>query len=435
MLELNLQRKNKINLSDYNSQQDIEIRRLISDFTTLELKVLEEILFSSLKISLKKMSRSLQLSEPELTHTLQKFAKGNLLTIEGDAILVDKEIRKAFEFQIQRFDEDFKPDMEFLQGLLKKVPIHLLPIWYSIPRSSDNIFESIVEKYLMTPLLFQRYLNDISFHEAIDSSIAKAAKGILHDLFAQKDYTLASTDAIAKYNLTRTHFEEVMLLLEFHFVCTVRYIKEEEHWHEVITPFHEWHQYLLSAKSATTTLLDPKLIQRQHSTDFAFIEELMKTIQSVKEGVRTKQSAYLLEKICALQLGQMVEGQLELFESADQWLALSPENKALYLYRHPTNSIDRYTREAEKSMHRIVRNGWVLFDDFLLPVQVDSVATLKKTGGQWKYVLPIYSATEKELIRTAIFKTFFESGIVAIGTYNGKDCFALTSFGRRFFEG
>src|SRR5574338_19380 len=101
MLELSPARKNKVNLADYNCQQDIENRILMSDFSTLDIEVLEEILYSPLKISLKKLSLT------------------GLVSIQDDAILVDKEKRKYFEFQIHRFDSQFKPDMEYIQGILR----------------------------------------------------------------------------------------------------------------------------------------------------------------------------------------------------------------------------------------------------------------------------------------------------------------------------
>ena len=158
MLELSPARKNKINLADYNWQQDVENRILMSDFSALDVEVLEEILFNPLKISFRKLLRSLSCEEGDLAQSLQKFSQAGLVSIQDDTIAVDKEKRRVFEFQITRFNPAFKPDMEFIQGLLKKIPIQLLPTWYAIPRSSNNIFESIVEKYLLTPHIYQRYL-------------------------------------------------------------------------------------------------------------------------------------------------------------------------------------------------------------------------------------------------------------------------------------
>ncbi len=207
MLELSPARKNKINLADYNSQQDIENRILMSDFSTLDIEALEEILYSPLKISFKKLVRTVGCSEQDLHNTIKKLSSTGLVTIQDDAILVDKEKRKYFEFQIHRFDPQFKPDMEFLQGILRKVPIHLLPSWYSIPRTSNNIFESIVEKYLLTPHIFQRYLMELNFGD-------QTLNAIMNDVFTAPDFKVSSSDLISKYNLKRADFEEMLLILE-----------------------------------------------------------------------------------------------------------------------------------------------------------------------------------------------------------------------------
>ena len=470
MLELGALRKNKINLADYNSQHDIENRILLSDFSPFDLSVLEEILFSPLKISLKKLARNLNVEDQEILPILTKLSKSGLLAVESDSIVVDKEMRKYFEFQIQRFDPEFKPDLEFLQGLLRKVPIHVLPTWYSIPRSSNNIFESIIEKHLLTPHIFQRYLNDLHF---ADPSIA----GIIKDLYATPDFTLSSSDAITKYNLTRRDFEEIMLLLEYNFVCTVRYVKEDEHWHEIITPFYEWHQYLRFLRETDAPIIElSDLVQRKRDRDFAFIEDMTSVLQLLQKKPVLLDSAmpaafatachipletvedfnfvkqyftHLVDKLCLLKLAAQVDSRLYALETANDWLDLSLENRSLFLYRHQMNrilsypiasdvGIERNLREAEKSIRRVLHGGWVLFDDFIkgaiVPLNEDSVAILKKSGKHWKYTLPSYSEAEKDLIKASIFELLFESGIVAVGTLEGRDCFRVTAFGRFFFE-
>lgn len=366
MLELNLSRKNKINLSDYNSQQEIANRIFISDFSLLDFKVMEEILFSPLKISFKKMSRSLEMEEKELAQTLRKFRQAGLLTVQDDAICIDKEMRKWFELQMQRFDPDFRPDLEFIQGLLRRVPIHLLPIWYATPRSSNNLFESILEKHLLTPQIFQRHLDDLRYSHALLHNIIK-------DLFANPNLSLSSSDLIAKYNLTRAGFEEIMLLLEFNFVCTIRYTREEEHWHEIITPFYEWHQYLCFLESIKATAVDPAHVQCKR----------------------------VLEKRAIPQ--------------------------------HALN-----LRDIEKAIFPFLSGEWILVEPFIcgaiVPPNIDSIATLKKLGAQWKYTLPTCSENQKETIRTAIFGTLYECGMATLGTYKGQDCFAITAHGKAFFE-
>ncbi len=476
MLELSPARKNKVNLNDYNSQQDIENRILMSDFSTIDVEVLEEILYSPLKISHKKLSRNIDCTETQLNGALKKLALAGLISVQDDVILVDKEKRKYFEFQITRFDPSFKPDMEFLQGILKKVPIHLLPTWYAIPRASNNIFESIVEKYLFTPQIYQRYLMELNLGDPVVNSV-------MQDLFSAPDFKVSSSDLIAKYNLTRADFEELLLVLEFNFVCCLTYEKEDDHWHEFVTPFYEWHEYLRYLKATETPVIEPsEPIVRSRENDFAFVEDLTSLLQTAKKKpiplpsfqivppalvrelaplcslpLNTSEDlafaqhylTQLIEKLCLIKLADRVDGRLYALETANDWLDLSSENKALHLYRHPLNRIlrqtvpghiagERYIREAEKSIKRVLHGEWVFFEEFLkgvfVPLNEESVVMLKRTGKHWKYSLPSYGEDERALLKATIFEWLFETGIVAVGTCGGRECFAATHFGRFFFE-
>jgi len=479
MLELSSVRKNKVNLADYNFQQDAESRFLLSDFTQFDLEVIEEILFNPLKISIKKLCRTLDCPEKKLESILQKLSKVGLVQFQEDTLLVDKERRKYFEFQISRFEEKFTPNMEFIQGLLKLVPIHILPTWYAIPRSSNNIFESIIEKYLLTPQIYQRYIMELNFPEP-------AMSGIMRDVFSSPDFRLSSSDLIAKYNLARTDFEQIMLQLEFHFVCYVTYSREDDHWNEWVTPIHEWREYLLFLQKTEAPVISAaESICRRKESDFAFLEDMSTLLSLAKKKpfsidrrqnngslsvANTRLTAphcdleintpekldfaahYLgrvVDKLILIKLAESSNGRLSPLDSADEWLEMDLENRALHLYRHSLNRLtnsaldpalctERNLREAEKSIKRILHGGWVLFDDFIRGTVVsfneESTVILKKNGKLWKYALPQYSDEEKKLIKAAVFDFLFECGIVAIGTINDQDCLAVTPFGQYFLE-
>jgi hypothetical protein len=171
MTELATFRKNKIELSEYEYEKDVRNRALMATFTSRDVEVLEEILYSSLRIPLSVLEQNVELSADELAPILAKLAPCGLFTVETDHVIVDKEMRKYYEQQVLKFEEDFKPGMEYLQALLKKVPIHVLPTWYAISRTSNNIFESIVEKYLQTPQTYQRYLMELHFGDKVQQGI------------------------------------------------------------------------------------------------------------------------------------------------------------------------------------------------------------------------------------------------------------------------
>lgn len=448
MLELGSSRKQKINLHEYPFKQDIEIRFVLSESCPLEIQVIEEILFSPLKISIKKLSRSTEIEEEKLLPLLKKLSLTKLLEIQEDQILVDKEIRKQFEFEISRFDASFKPDLEFIQGILKKVPIHLLPIWYAIPRTSNNIFESIIEKYLLTPQLFQRYLSDLHFPDPLIDQISK-------ELFYHPQRKLYSSEIISKHNLTREKFEEIVLLLEFHFVGFLSYEKEEDHWLEVITPFYEWQRYLQFLEETEVTPIEPTKVLASFTTEFAFIKEIDRLLlkaQNGKDSIDPKESLLTkraLEKIELLQMGRFDGNTNSLFllESHKQWLDRNMEEKALFLYRHPLNLLslggnERLIREAEKSIRRVLHGKWVGFDAFfegtIVSLKEGSQVMIQKVGKQYRYAIPTYGEKEKEWLKKIVFDWLFETGMVTLGTYEEegtlKDCFMVTSLGRFCFQ-
>ena len=106
-----------------------------------------------------------------------------MFTIQGDKIIVDKELRKYYEFQIDKFDEDFRPDVEYIFSLLSKVTIHVLPVWYMIPRASDNIYASLIE--YDDPKLYERYLQELNFDDPVMA-------GIMNDVLSAPNLKIES---------------------------------------------------------------------------------------------------------------------------------------------------------------------------------------------------------------------------------------------------
>jgi hypothetical protein len=362
--------------------------------------------------------------------------------------------------------------MEFLQGLLRKVPIHVLPIWYSIPRTSNNIFDSLVEKYLLTPQIFQRYLAELHFADPVLS-------GIVHDVYNTPDYKVQGKDLIEKYGISREQFESHLLLLEFHFACCLSYEKIGEEWREVVMPLHEWRDYALFLRSTEAPRVSSSHeIQRRRSQDFAHIQDLkvilaqakkspipliedkiphptaLSTLSAKMEDLNQSAPSFkdavhaLIVKLCQLKLADIVDHRLYALESANDFLDMQPESCALFLYRHPLNRFfspkipadimtDRNLREAEKSIVRVLDSGWVYFDDFIqgviAPLSEDSHILLKRQGKTWKYSLPTYTEEELALIKATVLEWLFELGVTAVGTHNGKECFCVTAFGQSLF--
>jgi hypothetical protein len=458
MIELTAPRKNKVVLSDYDYKRDIENRLLLASFTINDYAVLEDILFSPIRTTVRKIAKNIDIADDLVLSILQKLAQTGLISFEDDAIIVDKEMRKYFETEAERFNEEFLPGMDFIQHLLKKVPIHVLPHWYAIPRTSNNIFDSIIEKYLHTPQIFQRYLMELNFQDP-------ALSAITQDILKSPNFELPADQVRKKYNLSDEQFHEIILYLEFHFICTLVYRKEGSQWQEVISLFHEWKEHLSFFKETTPAqMTDLKKIRRYRPTDFSFVDDMAAILAYAQKNPSflaqkgepiilpspTPDDLYLkrlLVKIEQIDLACVENRKFVLTDAGIEWLDLKPESRALYLYRHPSNYClsaavspllnEKMVRELEKSILRILRCGWVRFSDFVqglcVPVGEGRAITLQKTGKHWKYQRPVYSQEEVSLIQSVVLDHLFETGITAIGSIDGETCLCVTPFGQSLF--
>lgn len=460
-------RKNKISLSDYNYRRDIENRQLMAEVTSLELSVLKEIIDGSLKFSADQLSETLDIPLNTLIPILQKFSKTKLYTLQPDhSVIVDKELRKYFGFLLDKFDEHFEPGMEFLQCLLSKIPIHSLPVWYSISRTADNIFCSIVEKYLLTPKIYERYLSELTFDEPL-------LKEIMKDVFSSKDYIVESHTLMQKYSLSRERLEELLLLLEFNFVCCQCYKRKGDIWVEVVTPFAEWRAHLeFLQNTMPKPIVDKENIIRWHKHDFGFMMDLNALIkmiadkplslqvegknfiigskekilvQAALENEEFNQTLFnrYVNKILLMHLGELQNGKLHATPSAGEWLKKSMQDQALTMYRLPLLCLpssefsDRDVRESEKSLKRVISSGWVYYDEFIKGILAplgNSEQTLVKKGKRWRYTTPSYSEKELAVIQGTILERLWALGMIAAGTHNGRLCFCVTPFGRMSLE-
>ncbi len=472
MIDLSPYRKNKINLEDYNYLEDIKLRILLSRATLRDIEILEEIVYKPARFPLPQLAKDLELSVEEILPSIEKFSSMHFISLEDDTVVVDKEMRKYFEGELVRFEKNFTPGMEFLQILLKKVPIHVLPIWYQIPRTSNNIFSSLVEKYLLTPVLFERYLKELDLGDEKLSSIVQ-------DVFISKNLSVNADLLRKKYDLTREAFQEYMLHLEFNLVCSLSYRIANGDYEEVVTPFREWREYLFHMrKIVPTTIKNLDAIVRRRPTDYSFIEDITSLTEVVlKRAVRfekglpdqaamdalEKQVAplsskqafkhyceLLLERMVLLNLIQIEGEKITPLEEAKFWLTLPLEKRALASYKNgyialithaaPSSDLfnERNLRDFEKSMIRIIDRGWVTFEDYMrgltMPLSEETKIELKKIGRSWRYTLPCYTDKEIELVEKVILEWLFEAGLIALGNIDGKLCLTVTDLGVKIFR-
>ncbi len=469
MIDHSPYRKNKINLEDYDFAQDIQNRILLAESTARDIEILEEIIYNPARFPITRLSKDLDMTLEEITPSIERFGALKLISLDGEFVVVDKEMRKYFEGELARFEEGFIPDMEFLQTLMRKVTIHALPIWYLIPRSSNNIFQSLVEKYLLTPTHFERYLKELNLGDDILSSISQ-------DVLTSKDLLVPTKLIQERYELSREEFLENVLYLEFNLVCSISYKKVGDRYEEFLTPFREWREYLFHMRQIEPATIEKQVVRRRPN-DYSFIEDitllteiLLKGPVKYVNGLPDKKCRdslekkivplqpgdsfehhceLLLEKMVLLNLIQIEGNSIKPLDEAQFWLTLPMEKRALASYKNgyialithaaPSSDLfnERNLREVEKSMVRISNKGWISFDDYIrgltMPLSNETKIELKKVGKSWRYTLPCYTDHEIELIEKVILEWLFEAGLIALGTLEGKLCLTVTDLGKTIF--
>lgn len=466
-------RKNSVDLKSYNYREDIEHRLFMSDFSVFEVELLREILNHALVFPTQELVSSLHTSLDVLQPALEKFAKGKLLKYAGDKVTVDKELRRYYEVQMDKFDDETAPGFDFLFSSLRRVPIHVLPDWYSVPRTCNDILTSLAETYLHTPKIYEQHLAETVLSDP-------AAEAIKREVFASPDLKVRGADLRKKYRLSRENFEEILLQLEFHFICCLGYNRCGDQWEEVVTPFREWRDYLHVRRSnAPKAILDTRAIRTHREWEFGFLRDLTALLKAAEQAplpltsqdgkysiALSKVAAWLpdlrkdfhldvplyldslLRRLLALELAEVHKGQLHITAEAKVWYRKSLQDQGLVLYRFALNQLDlspelqkcateRALREIERGLKQVIGLGWVYFEDFAraLTACVGNAApvTLKRVGKRWRYDLPQYSEEELSCVRWVVLSRLFEAGMVAVGVHDGKECFCVTSFGRMAF--
>lgn len=427
-------RKFKINLEDYPYQKDIENRLFLANLSQFDTKVLEEILYHPLTISIEEFANELGVKSDKVISSLKKISPSGLLSFDDTTIIVKKGPRKNYESEIVRFEEDFDPDLNFFQSLLKKVSMHVLPTWYAIPRSSNDIFGSIIEKYLETPKTYLRYVKNLEFDNPVLSHI-------VDDLFQAPDFKLIARAVKSKYGLSDREFVELTLLLELHFLCSLSYEPDGDSWQEVLTPFHEWHEYLRFRRDTTPSTIKETVICSDEES-FAFVKAMNTLRASLPVSLEnlSQEQERVAERLQALDLVEASDGELQAV-SSPAWESMQVQDQAITLYRHLTGGHQKQSRdvrELEKSLKRVIYSGWINTEVFIremtAPIGDNEPVCLQKQGRRWEYVLPKYSDEDKALVKEMLTGPLFEAGIIALGTYEEGSCFQVTPFGRITLE-
>lgn len=432
----------RVRLSDYPYREDIENRLAIADFTVFEVAVLKEILNHAPRISIADLAFILEVPEENLLPALGCISKTRILTYTDELIFVDKERRRYFESQMDKFDDLAIPGYDLLFSTLRRVPIHVLPDWYSVSPTSNDIFSSIVEQYLATPKVYERHLAELQFSDS-------ASQAIVTEVFGSPDYKVTGAALRKKLKLSRERFEELLLSLELQFVCCVSYNRSGDRWEEVVTPFREWRDYMRFQKDSEPHPIEAVTqIKRTQEEEFAFVKDLASLLKDaqrtqVRVSSLSDYSKRLVDRAERLGLAEVKRQRLFPTPAMREWELCAPREQALQLYRLQPQKLDsvpsewlseKALREMERSLKRVAHSGWVYFEDFVrglnIPIGRASPVALKQTGKRWRYELPQYAKEEMSMLEWAILQRFYEAGFVSIGYHKQKPCFCVSPFGR-----
>lgn len=436
-------RRCNISLSDYNASDDIENRLFVRQLTPASHVILEEILHSPLQTTLARIGGATEQPEEVVIAALEQLQQVGLLTLREQNIQVDKDKRKYFETLLEPFDEDFEPGMEYVQALLRKVPIHVLPTWYNTPKTASEIFASVVERLLATPQLYQRHLAELC---AFDSELRRAYQIVINSPRLEVPAEVLREQLA----LDEREFESLLLRMEFQFVGAQIYRQRGHGWQQLIVPFKEWAAYVKHTRQIQDTVVPAEDVSAYGEGSYPVLR-LMEQIISGKTTIGEVQKAEPLLAPWALLALQScgligcVDNNIVATGLGLEWLALGVEDRGVAIYRHAEfqppgceRIEDRYLREAEKSLQAALPGRWHDLDAFVqksTAVLADNQAiSLKKRGRHWYYSLPQHTETQKAFLQDLIWQWAPSCGLVTIGERDGKRCFKLSSLGESFFS-
>ncbi len=461
----------KVILEDFDYKRDLNLRLYLETLTKEDISVLEEILYSPLKVSIEELSENTDKSTKEIENTLKKLAALGLFELTGDTLLINKEMRKYFEIFIQKFTEDFIPNLDYFREILKLVPIHCIVAWYHIPRTSNNIFNSILEKHLKTPKVYTGYIKETLLSDEV-------LKSLVDYVMESPTGSVDASEILSKFDLLKEELEEKVLFLEYHYILSSAYELENGQYRKYLTLFDEWKNWkqLEGKDSSKSTYINEADVKNNMESEFSFIQDMslmlelcdklpLKVAFNQKEelfflvnanlenqGFHDSSPRYLARVINKnLLLGLIVieEDELRQTPPAEKWLATPLKKRTLITFKHPHNSLshkcdfsferhDRNIIEVQKALSRIEQGTWMMFEEFidhhLSTSNMLKQAELVKVGRVWRYESAGYDQDEIAFIKTVILDWLFESGMIVSGTYKDKDCFKVTSLGYELYS-
>src|SRR6266404_2476283 len=105
-------RKNKINIADYSYKKDIANRLFLTELSSKHVEVLQELLFLPTRCLVSDLAKQVSCTAAELDAIIESFCTIGLASRHEETLLIDKELRKYFEFHLEKFTDNFEPSFE-----------------------------------------------------------------------------------------------------------------------------------------------------------------------------------------------------------------------------------------------------------------------------------------------------------------------------------
>lgn len=445
---------------DYDYLRDVKNHIFLSSVSTFDVFVLDMLLYSPLHLPLDDFKKNLyeqgnfleEQTSDSLIRSLHKLNKIQLLNITPDnTIQVNKEQRKYFEINIQRFNEKNVPGISLFKELLRLIPTHLLMQWYDISNFSDNMFSSIVDRYLSQTHLYTTYLERVKNEEVL-------YRKILDQVFAPPDFCVTLPALQEMFQISEESLHTALLHLEYNFACVLSYRpSSHDKYVAVVTPFAEWQQYLL--ESTFQPMEEHSTVSGNHTSTYIqnfsdFINEVSQGCTLDKEKQRpdsddlTPLPSYM-SIAQSLGLIKVEEHTNRLTRAGSLWLKKDYMERQRFFFHHmhclclrdsEWHSIygSSVLEVINKILTTLPNSIWFSFSELIQNItsllKRESSATLVRKNQNWVYSLPYYPESFYHFLTKMMKLHLFHSGIIQTGIKDGHDMFCITPLGKKILQ-
>lgn len=449
-----LKKKHQVNIMDYDYLRDVNNRIFLSSLSTFDVFVLDAILYSPLHTSLEALKEYLlnqdkSVNEKQLQATLAKLQKIHLLTITSDNMIqVNKELRKYFEINIQRFEQKDVPGISLVKELFRLLPTHLLMQWYDVSNFSNNIFSSIIERYLSQAHFYMTHLTNVQGDNFL-------YKKILDIVFSAPDFCVNLSFLQEELGLSEQDLQASLLHLEYNLACVLSYRQSSQNSYiAIVTPFAEWRKYLFATSCQPMKELQepPQENSSTYLKDFSdFVSEASRgqCLDKVQQLSHSGDLALLPSHVkVAQRLGliKIEENTIQLTRSGALWSEKELAEKQTLLFQHMhfcclNNSewhsiyINSTFEITKKVLLTLPASIWFSLSELINSIvplcKRGSSATLVREHQQWQYTLPNYPESFYKFLTLMIKLHFFHSGMIKTAVMNHQEIFCVTPLGKK----